>query len=180
MQFLGSSCLFRVCKLAGQPGMVPLTPLVLPGENPTSQKEMLLWGCSHGHSCAGVLPQGACGCTSHHQWSFSLQGFSQVLVPMHIPGNRVLLSLQVCLVGFAVGKQIISGGGQNQGGMRGKCLVGVVQQPRWSCGCCLNSDEMWQQQSAGEIPKSHGKRAQMNQHWQSCWDCGITFHPLFV
>lgn len=122
----------------------------------------------------------ACGATSHCWWSFSLQGFSQVLVPVHISENRVVLSLQVCLVDFAISKQIISGGGQKQGEMRGERLAGVVKQPRRNCGCCVNSDEMWQQQSAEEIPKSRGKCAQMKQHWQSCWDCGISFHPLFV
>lgn len=73
---------------------------------------------------------------------FLLAGLSQVLVPVHISENRVLLSLQVCLVDFAISKQIISGGGLKQGEMRGKCLAGLVKEPRWNCGYWLNSDEM--------------------------------------
>jgi len=41
----------------------------------------------------------------------------------------MLLPLQVCLVDFAISKEIISGGGQEWGEMKGKCLAGLVKQP---------------------------------------------------
>lgn len=42
--------------------MVSLTPLVLWGGSAASEKEVLLWRCSHGHSCAVALP----GCLWSH------------------------------------------------------------------------------------------------------------------
>lgn len=105
--------------------MEPLTPLVLQGTVLPGRSAALRLLTGTQLSCGA-----AWGCTSHHfraefpRWNFSLQGFSSVLVPMQISDNRVLLSLQVCLVGFAVSKQIISGGGQEEGEMRGKCLAG--------------------------------------------------------
>lgn len=37
------------------------------------------------------------------------------------------------LVDFAIGKQINSGGGQEWGEMKGKCLAHLAKQPYWSC-----------------------------------------------
>lgn len=156
MQFSGSSCLFRVWNQQDSLGWC-LWPLwfyrgtVLPARrkrcSEAAHRDTAVLCCCPG--CLGIHIPPLQGGISKVE--FLLAGlFPSPRANAHYLRTGFTFPSRSVLWVLPISKQIISGGGQKEGEMRGKCLAGLVKEPRWS------SDEMWQQQSAEEIPNPMG------------------------